>query len=384
MGPAVQALLPDQITRTTQAKNLFCTLSILVTLGILFATLRPFNPFPTNQVNWLTGSNGIRIGKAGVVLSPRALASQGALTLGGPSSLEIWLRPFETKSVYTVLDFYESGNPLRFRLRQYHDGLIVSRDSRGVDGRLKRVKVDLDHGLKQGKLTLITLTSGDKGTSLYLDGRLKETYANFQLTAGDMSGQIVLGTAAGDSEPWTGEIHGLAIYSKHLTATEVLAHYESWTQDKALKAAEAVGTVARYPFDEQSGHTIHSEVSGGMDLEIPKRFQVPHKAFLTLPWNEFDWSRSYLDDLLRNIAGFVPFGFVVGAYFSLTRYCRRFVWSTILSGATLSLCIEVLQAYIPQRSSGTTDILTNTLGTALGVALLRSAPVKKLLVQGWT
>ncbi len=314
-------------------------------------------------------------------MSPRAVASDANSTLGGPCSLEIWLEPSEMRSVYTVLDFYEPDNPLRFRLRQYHDGLIVSRDSRDIDGRLKRFKVDLDHGLKQGKLTLVTLTSGYKGTSLYLDGKLSENYVKFRLTAGDMSGQIVLGTAAGDSEPWIGEIHGLAIYSKQLTAAEVLAHHESWAHGNQLESGETAGVVARYLFDERSGRTIHNEVSGGVDLQIPKRFQVPHKAFLRLPWNEFDWSWSYLNDLVRNIAGFVPFGIVVGGYFSLTRYGRRAAWLTILAGGTLSFCIEVLQAYIPQRTSGTTDIITNTLGSVVGVMLIRTAIVQRLLLS---
>jgi glycopeptide antibiotics resistance protein len=49
----------------------------------------------------------------------------------------------------------------------------------------------------------------------------------------------------------------------------------------------------------------------------------------------------------------------------------RAILFTILSGAGLSFAIEVLQFYIPQRGSGITDIITNTLGAALGALLAR-------------
>jgi VanZ family protein len=41
----------------------------------------------------------------------------------------------------------------------------------------------------------------------------------------------------------------------------------------------------------------------------------------------------------------------------------------------MSFVVEVLQAYIPRRVSGMTDIITNTLGAALGAFLARSAVV---------
>jgi VanZ family protein len=45
----------------------------------------------------------------------------------------------------------------------------------------------------------------------------------------------------------------------------------------------------------------------------------------------------------------------------------------------LSIAIEVLQAYIPRRVSGTTDIITKTLGATLGAGLARPGAVRRFL-----
>jgi glycopeptide antibiotics resistance protein len=106
-----------------------------------------------------------------------------------------------------------------------------------------------------------------------------------------------------------------------------------------------------------------------------------HQILLESAWQEFHKQRNYLKNVFINVAGFVPLGFFLHAYFSLIRRIRYAALATVMVGATVSLTIEVLQAYLPTRDSGTTDLITNTLGTCIGAALCHAAalPLGRLL-----
>jgi glycopeptide antibiotics resistance protein len=72
--------------------------------------------------------------------------------------------------------------------------------------------------------------------------------------------------------------------------------------------------------------------------------------------------------LAINVVGFIPAGFFICASLISLRSGKRSIALTALIGLALSLTIEILQAYIPMRNSGCTDLITNTLGTTIGAA----------------
>ena len=366
-------------TPSAPATKVVALLCLLTTLGILFSTLWPFNPFPPNHVSWLVETNGIRVGRRGVVLSEGALRTSSSASGDEPCTLELWIKPAHTDSVSTVLNFYEPGNPWRFLLRQYHTGLIVSHDVPVLADRPRRIKLDVDDGLRQNQLTFITITSGRNGTRVYFDAKPKRTFPHFQISSDDLSGQLVLGSSTVISDPWSGEVHGLAIYPRELNSEEVLQSYQRWTEGAV--AASDLDSIT-FTFAERGGNIVRDQGALHRDLAIPVTYRVPHHSFLTPPWREFEATVDYLWDVLRNIAGFLPFGFLVCAWFRRSKRTSHPVLFTTLLGCALSLGIEILQAYIPQRESGLSDVITNTLGTALGAVLVPSWIGRKLLPRG--
>jgi VanZ family protein len=194
-----------------------------------------------------------------------------------------------------------------------------------------------------------------------------------------MSGQIVVGTSPSIYEPWAGELRGLAIYSKELTVGDVLQHYREWRDPSGPHDGD--GIIARYGFAEAAGREIRDDVPSGPNLEIPAIFSVPHKAFLRSATKEFKANWTYARDVLVNVAGFVPLGLIACAYFSWTRSHWKAILITAIACGTLSFVIEVLQYYIPRRFSGTTDIITNTLGAAVGAAIMQASAVRHILKE---
>jgi hypothetical protein len=360
---------------STRALGVICFVSWL---AILAATLWPFNPFPRNEVRWLAETNGLHMGRSGVVSSSGTFREESAAETH-PCSMEILLRAENLNEVHTFLSFYLPGDFLPLEMRQYGSGLLIFRRFRDAQGHVSSGEIDVDHVFHRGSATLISVTSGARGTKVYLNGELAQTAAGYHIYANNFSGELLLGTGANTYDAWSGDMRGLAFYGQELNAQQVQQHFSEWWESGTVTADAAEEPLTQYFFDERSGTILHNQIADQPDLEIPEYFQVPHKGFLTPPWKEITPPWIYTDDIVRNIVGFVPLGMVFYLYLARVQRKRRAVFEAILLGGLTSLAIEILQAYIPQRVSGITDIITNTSGTGLGVLLLQPRPIRVML-----
>lgn len=349
---------------------------VLVLLGILVAGLWPFHT-PRNDVNWLSQRNGLLFGKYGSIVSAGPFKARQSQA-DGSCSIEIWLEPRRVKASGTILAFYwPESRAIPFALRQSLGDLELLRsDDDPLHPRpshpSKRVAVYVDDVFSHQKAVLVTISSAQSGTTIYADGVSVKKAPNFRFSAQQLTGQFIIGNAPTTTDNWSGQLSGLALYDHELAADEVSRHYEYWMKNKQARLADSRGVAALYLFNEGNGNVVHNEVDPATDLLIPERFFVLHEQFLERPWNEYRQDWHYWKNVGINVAGFVPLGFFFYSYFSLLRRTEHPAAVTIVLGFAVSLTIEVLQAFLPTRDSGMTDLITNTLGTALGVMVCKN------------
>lgn len=352
---------------------------VFVLGGILVAGLWPFHA-PRNEVTWLSQGDGLLLRKYGTVIS----AAPFQVNPGRPDescSLEIWLQPKRVHSSGSILSFYQAESGVTtFSLRQSWGDLTIQRADQQNSGRAKRGKIYVDEVLSHQKPVLITISSTRSGTSVFADGIIVKRIPNLKLSIQDLTGRLVVGNSPVTTDDWSGQLKGLAIYNRELTATEVSEHFGFWTNNALSDLAKGTSATALYPFNEGRGSVIHNQIDPATDLIIPERFFVLHAQFLERPWDEFrpDWN--YCKDIAINVGGFIPIGVFFYAYFLLLQRSEHPAAVTIALGFAVSLTIEVSQAFLPTRDSGMTDLITNTLGTAIAVMVFRHRAVQAVFI----
>lgn len=340
---------------------------LFVACVILVAGLWPFRA-PKNEVDWLPNGNGLLFGKYGSIVSAGALKTKESKE-AAPCSLEIWLQPSLDYSG-TILAFYWPDKlAVPLELWQSHSDLGIQRMSRGEFKHTIRTKIYVGGLFRHAKSVFLTISSGRAGTAIYADGALIKKATNFKLSSQDLTGQLVAGNAPTGTDTWSGQLKGLGVYDHELTAEEVSDHYAYWTRDRQTDLAKSEGVVALYLFNEGKGSFVNNHVDSATGLLIPERFFVLHERLLAPAWREFFPTWIYWRNGGINIAGFIPLGLFFYAYFYMEQRIKHPAVVTIVFGFALSLTIEILQAFLPTRDSGTTDLITNTFGTVLGVIL---------------
>jgi VanZ family protein len=328
--------------------------------------------FPENQVRWLGSEPGLQFGEHGSIFSESEFqSSQGK----AGCALEIWIEPARKDGQGTVLAFAKGKSETRFRIRQYFGLLMLFRHSSGAAA--KEDVIGLDDVMQPGKRVLVTISSNGSEAALYLNGEPPRRTVSVPFGCADMEGLLVVGDSPTGYSTWAGIVSGLALYDGPVSAADAKTHLRAWQTGAANSEGDGPHVKALYLFREGRGNLARSAIPNAPSLRFPKTFKKLRPELLNPVWKEYGTAWDLATDAVVNVVGFVPLGLVVYLFLREGLGVNRSLGATVLAGFAVSLAIELGQYYLPLRSSGTTDLVTNSAGTVCG-AMLATKGLTKL------
>jgi len=350
-------------------------LLLLVVVGILAVGLNPRGLSLYNDIH--RDAEGIRFGEYGVAYTEPFLTSDQSrqLAAAGFTIHTAFELPDPPADGFNIIALVHNGDDRsQLLIGQWRHHLIVMNGD-DYDHRRGTPRLSIDTSQMDADQIFLSLTVGARAptASLYLNGVLRQANENIKLTlpAGDSLARLVLGNSVYADSSFQGRLSWFAILDQALGSEEVQRHYEQWQQGTSWPFDGSGQTLVSYRFGDQFGDMVEVVSEQRMHLEIPACTTAVKRRLLAPPSGNSERLRDSLSDIVVNLLGFVPFGFL--ATVVLRRAGRRGVFVTlfivILAGALLSCGIETAQSWMPSRSSTLIDLLLNTAGTAAGSAL---------------
>jgi VanZ family protein len=358
------------VSRARPARSsLFAALALLLA-AMLVVCLWPFEFAPRNGAAWLGTAPGIRSTGLGMVASEESFPPLSSLSATGAITVEIAIRPawIPRRALPHILSFCPDEGPPTLVVAAWKEGLVLRLGRPELTGGKRYRELGVPDAFKPGKTTLVTVVTGATGTTVYLDGRLATAAPEARLSDGAPLGRLLLASSPTGGGSWQGEILGLTIAGRALTAEEVRRGSDAAGPDGAPARPDEL-LVASYPFDEGAGTQIRNAVAPRYALTMPATYRPFRRAVLSLPARDARGAMFGVADVVLNVLGFIPFGFLAAwclAAAAPSVLVRSL--AAVLGGLALSLTIELAQVFLPSRTSSLSDLVANTAGTALGVA----------------
>lgn len=351
---------------------------LLITVIILIVGLWPFDFNPINNVEWVQNGSGIRFYGQGIAFTTDPLLIQRTISRNAAVTIEFVVRPQKESinMVASILTLYH-GDRDQFIFGQWKKELIIRIPAATSILQKRYREIEVEKVLAKDTTHLIAVTSSEQITDIYIDGNLVKSVQHFSLIPDDqrLVGRLVLGNSPEGTNPWDGTLIGLVIYAGTLEREKLHDHFTSWQQGRSQFLTRKGKPLALYLFDENNSKEIYDHSSARNDLQIPAIFHPLRRIILGLPERD-QWFRPWnLMDIMINVLGFVPFGFILFAWLRQGKILSaQTAYSlSILLGFCLSLAIELAQAYIPPRDSSLMDVFSNTIGIAVGAILINYA-----------
>jgi len=337
-------------------------LCIMISIGLLLAGLWPLNFFPGNNARWLPDQRALRFGRHGIAYSPKPFTAPGeTLDFRMPILFGLKIRPLGEPgySIPRILSVCDDHFRELFFVGQWKNHLIVGLANEQGFSSESYWETSVDNIFRKNEPLMLGIHSDNSGLSIFAGGRLVKFKAGYSLSRlSGLHAQVLLitGNSPTGESPWEGDLLDLSI-----------DQYTGRTEN-----TDGTGMTFTHPM-KKSGAFLRTGGKIPLEFFIPSTYRPLKKTILFPPWKHTHLYRSFWKDVIVNILGFIPFGFLFYAWLrkSATGNDLTTVLLVVLLGAGISLAIELLQVFLPTRDSSLTDFINNILGTCAGVWLFR-------------
>jgi len=351
--------------------RLWAILTLVMVPIALFLGLQHRGWPAANDARWHPGSRAIRFQNNGIAY----VDDLWAVRLNRqpwPLSIEMAVTPASVrKSGFSpILVMHDGADRRQLAIWQYGASLIVMNGDDYDNGR-RQPRVVGRNAFAPRQTRYLTVTSGDQGTRLYVDGILADAKGDWKLSI-PVEGnplRLVLGHSVYGKHGWRGDMQGLAISGEALSAEVVKRRFDCWAAERTFDFLKQEPSKLLFTFNQKTDAGFVDESGGNQTLEMPTRMTALEKTVLSPAWRHLHWSRAVVGDIAVNLVGFMPLGIVFYGLvqcFSGPIARHKFLLAVILC-LLLSLGIELAQAWIPRRSSSLLDLILNTFGAWLGI-----------------
>lgn len=340
---------------------IFIFIIVLFTIG-----LWPFSFNNKNNVYWLQSGYGVNIEENGIIYSGEFSTDLfDKLKTGSFFVIELIIEPKKssTKELRYILTCSKSKMQNNFALAQWQQDLFfylkTTKNAPGENINTIQIKDVFTSTINKH----IIIIRNKDDVNFYIDNQLIKNdkipgnFSNWN------DGSIIrLGNDDSDQNSWEGNFYKFAIYKKASISEESIKFKKK-------------DSILYYIFKRSEPVNVIKDIStfgAQHDLYIPTQFHEIGKSVLSFPDRYFLFSAGFIKDVFLNIIGFIPLGFFCAKMF--TNIIESFLRVAIISltiGVLVSLCIEILQIFIFSRSSSSFDLVTNAIGTYLGVLIIK-------------
>jgi hypothetical protein len=363
------ATLLNLVKKISHTCSLFSLVAIFI--AILFFGLRPKDFSLYNGVDWIKVQAGVHFKKSGIAYTDHFnYKSEDNTSEINKFSLEIAIKiekPYKNGFNF-IFAIHNGKDSNQLLLAQWRSEMIFMNGDDYAHKR-KSNRMSIDTALLPDGRLFLTMTTGSFGTKLYCDGKLVQEKKDLtlELPSGGKS-RLLLGNSVYGINPWEGDVYGLTFYRSTLTDEDIAIHFNRWSEEHDFSFAKNDKPLVLFLFDEKEGEWANDHIAGNDPLNIPKTIKILERRILVPPWQEFRFDHDNIEDILLNVIGFTPLGFFLFATLNRpnSNSMKHGILITVLICFVVSLFIEIVQAWIPSRSSSMIDLISNTFGGWIG------------------